>query len=31
MKLTFEHLDSRSYFTLNNDPLGKLNQNFLAF
>ena len=31
IKLTFEHLDSRSYFTLNNDPLGKLNQNFLAF
>ena len=31
VKLTFEHLDSRSYFTLNNDPLGKLDQNFLAF
>jgi hypothetical protein len=31
MRLTFEHLDSRSYFTLDNDPLGKLNQNFLAF
>jgi hypothetical protein len=31
IKLTFEHLDSRSYFTLDNDPLGKLDQNFLAF
>ena len=31
VKLTFEHLDSRSYLTLNNDPLGKLDQNFLAF
>lgn len=31
IKLTFEHLDSRAYFTLNNDPLGKLNQNYLAF
>ena len=31
MRLTFEHLDSRSYFTLNNDPLGKLDENFLAF
>jgi hypothetical protein len=31
VRLTFEHLDSRAFFTLNNDPLGKLDQNFLAF
>ena len=31
MRFTFEHLDSRAYFTLDNDPLGKLNQNYLAF
>jgi hypothetical protein len=31
VRLTFEHLDSRAFFTLDNDPLGKLDQNFLAF
>lgn len=31
IKLTFEHLDSRSFLTLNNDPLGKLDQNYLYF
>jgi hypothetical protein len=31
VRLTFEHLDSRAYFTLDNDPLGKLDQNPLAF
>jgi outer membrane lipopolysaccharide assembly protein LptE/RlpB len=31
IKLTFEHLDSRSFLTLDNDPLGKLNQNYLYF
>ena len=31
IKLTFEHLDSRSFLTLDNDPLGKLDQNYLYF
>jgi outer membrane lipopolysaccharide assembly protein LptE/RlpB len=31
VRLTFEHLDSRAYFTLDNDPLGKLDENALAF
>jgi hypothetical protein len=31
VRLTFEHLDSRAYLTLDNDPLGKLDQNPLAF
>jgi hypothetical protein len=31
VRLTFEHLDSRAYLTLDNDPLGKLDENALAF
>lgn len=31
IRFTFEHLDSRAYLTLDNDPLGKLDENYLAF